>query len=174
MTDHEIIDGLINRDNHITRQLFFVTARPLFTAIMRRIFDAAPDYDEIVNELYTYLIGNDCAKLRMFSFECSFMTWLKVVATRYFLRYRKNIVENVSAEPDIPPADTADARMDTDTLLAAMDNPRYRMVIRRLILDETPPAALAIEMGVTIDNLYNIKRRAMVCLTSIALKLSHK
>ena len=97
-------------------------------------------------------------------------------------RYRKNIVENVSAEPDIPPADTysetpadaADARMDTDTLLAAMDNPRYRMVIRRLILDETPPDALAIEMGVTIDNLYNIKRRAMACLTSIALKLAYK
>lgn len=182
MTDHEIIDGLINRDNHITRQLFFVTARPLLTAIMRRIFDAAPDYGEIVNELYTYLIGNDCAKLRMFSFECSFMTWLKVVATRYFLRYRKNIVDDVSAEPDIPPADTSsetpsdavEARMDTDTLLDAMDNPRYRMVIRRLILDETPPAALAIEMGVTIDNLYNIKRRAMACLTSIALKLAYK
>lgn len=182
MTDHEIIDGLINRDNHITRQLFFVTARPLFTAIMRRIFDAAPDYGEIVNELYAYLIGNDCAKLRMFSFECSFMTWLKVVATRYFLRYRKNIVENVSAEPDIPPADTysetpadaADARMDIATLLAAVDNPRYRMVIRRLILDETPPAALAIEMGITIDNLYNIKRRAMASLTSIALKFADK
>lgn len=183
MTDHEIIDGLINRDNRITRQLFFVTARPLLIAIMRRIFDAAPDYDEIVNELYAYLIGNDCAKLRMFSFECSFMTWLKVVATRYFLRYRKNIVEDISAEPDIPPpadtssetpADADDARMDIATLLDAINNPRYRMVIRRLILDETPPAALAIEMGVTIDNLYNIKRRAMACLTSIALKLAYK
>lgn len=182
MTDHEIIDGLINRDNHITRQLFFVTARPLFTAIMRRIFDAAPDYDEIVNELYTYLIGNDCAKLRMFSFECPFMTWLKVVATRYFLRYHKNIVEDISAAPDIPPpdassetaADAVDARMDIATLLDAINNPRYRMVIRRLILDETPPAALAIEMGITIDNLYNIKRRAMACLTSIALKLAYK
>lgn len=182
MTDHEIIDGLINRDNHITRQLFFVTARPLLTAIMRRIFDAAPDYGEIVNELYAYLIGNDCAKLRMFSFECSFMTWLKVVATRYFLRYRKNIVENISAAPDIPPpdassetaADAVDARMDIATLLAAVDNPRYRMVIRRLLLDETPPATLAIEMGVTIDNLYNIKRRAMASLTSIALKFADK
>ena len=182
MTDHEIINGLINRDNRITRQLFFVTARPLLTAIMRRIFDAAPDYDEIVNELYAYLIDNDCAKLRMFGFQCSFITWLKVVSTRYFLRYRKNIVEEISTDPEMPPnndpsddpSNASDSRIDINALIDAINNQRYAMVIRRLILDETPPATLASEMGITIDNLYNIKRRAIAALTDIALKTSRK
>lgn len=182
MTDKEIIDGLINRDNRITYRLFFVTARPLLTAIMRRIFDAAPDYNEIVNELYAYLIDNDCAKLRMFGFQCSFITWLKVVATRYFLRYRKNIVEDVSTDPEMPPnngpsddpSDATDSRIDINALIDTINNQRYAMVIRRLILDETPPATLASEMGITIDNLYNIKRRAIAALTDIALKTSRK
>lgn len=178
MTDREIINGLISRDNAVTRQLFFVTARPLLTALMRRIFDAAPDYGEIVNELYAYLIDKDCAKLRLFAFECSFMTWLKVVATRFFLRHRKNIVEESSAEEEMVAAvadadtvtnDSLEARIDIEALLSAMANQRYAMVIRRLVLDETPPGDLALEMGVTIDNLYNIKRRALAALTAIAI-----
>lgn len=177
MTDSEIVNGLINRDDKITARLFFIDARPLLQAIIRRVFDIPPCYDEIVNELYAYLVDNDCAKLRQFGFESSFLAWLKVVATRYFLRYRENIVEDKghedmppSAEPAENPADDADARLDIATLLGQMGNARYEMVIRRLVIAEVPPGDLALEMGITVDNLYNIKRRALATLSRLALK----
>lgn len=179
MTDQELVAGLIERNAEITHRFFFMTARPMLLMIMRRVFDHAPDYDEIVNELYVYLIKNDCAKLRLFSFESSFMTWLKVVATRYFLRYRDNIVEDRSTEPESPsaaephdnPVEKADARIDIETLLGLVANERYRWVIRRLFIDEILPDKVAAEMGITLENLYNVKRRALSSLTVAALRI---
>ncbi len=180
MDDKEIVAGLIARNNSITQRLFFVTARPMLQSVIRRVFETVPDYGEIVNELYAYLVANDCAKLRMFRFESSFMSWLKVVAVRYFLRFHKNIVEERSISevmtfPDIPSCDkeeNADRCIDIDNLLESMDNIRYANVIRRLILEESPPAVVASEMGITVDNLYNIKRRALSSLARIAIKYS--
>ena len=37
------------------------------------------------------------------------------------------------------------------------------------MLDDWEPEQLANEMGITVDNLYNIKRRAMAQLTQVAL-----
>ncbi|MGM9828125.1 MAG: sigma-70 family RNA polymerase sigma factor [Muribaculaceae bacterium] len=178
MDDKELVDGLIRRDNVITRQIFFVTAKPMLLSVIRRIFDVPPDYSEIVNELYTFLIENDCAKLRKFRFESSLMAWLKVVAVHFFLRNRKNIVEEKSTDtalvyPDVPSTehvDGIDTRIDLDTLMSEMGNRRYATVIRRLVLEEIPPQQVAIEMNITVDNLYNIKRRALASLTKVALK----
>lgn len=60
--------------------------------------------------------------------------------------------------------------MDVAKLLQLMDNQRYADAIRNLILDDKQPEQYALEIGVTVDNLYNIKKRAMVALTRIAIK----
>ena len=52
MTDQQIIQGLIDRDNRVTKEFFFVKCRPLFCSIMQKVFDYEVDYDEFVNELY--------------------------------------------------------------------------------------------------------------------------
>jgi hypothetical protein len=59
--------------------------------------------------------------------------------------------------------------MDVHYLLSQMPNRRYAYVIERLVLDECSPQRLAEELGVTVDNLYNIKKRAMANLTAIAI-----
>ena len=51
-----------------------------------------------------------------------------------------------------------------------MRNQRYAKVIRMLIIDDMEPEKVAQELAVTVDNLYNIKRRAMAALTNVALK----
>lgn len=38
MTDKEIINGLIVKDNQITTEFFFVKCRPLFYSIIRHVF----------------------------------------------------------------------------------------------------------------------------------------
>ena len=50
-----------------------------------------------------------------------------------------------------------------------MKNQRYALVIRLLMLEEQTPEEVAKRLLVTVDNLYNIKRRAMLALTEVAL-----
>ena len=59
--------------------------------------------------------------------------------------------------------------MDVEALLFQMRNQRYAKVIRMLIIDDMEPEKVAQELAVTIDNLYNIKRRAMAALTKYLL-----
>lgn len=63
MTDKDVIQRLIARDNRVTKQFFYVKCRPLLTAIMRLVFSYPVEYDEMVNELYDYLMADDCIKL---------------------------------------------------------------------------------------------------------------
>ena len=61
------------------------------------------------------------------------------------------------------------AKIDVEYLLNQLRNERYVMAIRRLILEDAEPKDVAEEMGVTVDNLYNIKKRVIAALTQIVL-----
>ena len=45
MTDQEIIQGLIPRDNRVTKEFFFDRCCPLFCGIMKTVFNYEVDYD---------------------------------------------------------------------------------------------------------------------------------
>ncbi len=174
MTDREIIQGLIARDDRVTRDFFFVRCRPLFLSIIQKVFNHEVEYDEFVNELYLYLMADDAKRLREFEYRSSVYQWLKVVAVRFFIRRRREMIENSHRESlydegDEPVGDSYPASTDIENLFALMPNQRYVLVIRRLILEDEEPALLAKELGITVDNLYNIKRRAMAQLTQVAL-----
>ena len=176
MTEQEIIQGLIARDNHITEEFFFVKCRPLFYSVMRSFFDYEVNYDEMVNELYVYLMEDDASKLRHFEYRSSIYQWLKILALRFFLRKRNQMIEDCSQETPYdeqgsfmaPQTDKA-AEFDIERLFEAMPTKRYVEVIRRLILEDCEPEVLAQEMNITTANLYNIKRRSMAQLIRIAL-----
>ena len=179
MTDRETVELLIARDNETTRQFFFVRCRPLLTAIMRLVFSYPVDYDEMVNELYSYLMEDDCARLRRFEYRSTLCQWLKVVATRFFIHKRDIMIENISREPlyqrniqecGVDTASFVARTADVATLMSMMPNRRYAETLRRLVLEDAEPEAYAAEIGVTVENLYNIKRRALAALARIALK----
>ena len=179
MTDKQIIEGLINRDGEITQKFFFEQCRPLFTSIIRSVFSYKVDYDEFVSEFYIYLIEDDARRLRKFEGRSSIFSWLKVVAIRYFIAKRDELIEKESEEPLIDKGlrrgmltseGNLDAQMDVARIFELMPNRRYVYVIRRLVLEDTDPQELAEEMEVTVDNLYNIKKRAIAEFTKIALK----
>lgn len=183
MTDNEIIEALIRRDNKVTEDFFFRQSRPLFTSIIRHVFDYEVDYDECINELYLYLLENDGEKLRQFEGRSSLYTWLKVTAIRFFIKKRNQMIENASHESLYQQSgdkkeessleestSTSMAAMDVERLLSAMPNKRYAQVIRLLILEEHEPEQVAKTMIITVNNLYNIKRRAILQLTQVALR----
>ncbi len=174
MTDFEIIEALIARDNEVTQEFFFERCRPLFCAIIRQVYNYEVDYGEFVNELYIYLLENDAARLRQFEGRSSLLTWLKVTATRFFVKKRDQLIEDQANDTLYEEIEIAEDRselsvLDVQRLLLAMPNRRYAHVIQRLFIDEYAPEELAAEMHITTDNLYNIKRRAMMQLMQVAL-----
>ena len=176
MTDKEIIEGLIARDNRVTEEFFFDKCRPLFCSIMKKVFDYEVEYDEMVNELYVYLMENDAIKLRNFEYRSSVYQWLKVLAIRFFIHKRGRMIEDTSQEtPYDGRQQAADAERDMtaegdmERLFDNMPSKRYVYVIRRLILEDWEYEDLAKDMNITTANLYNIRRRAMAQLTRIAL-----
>ena len=176
MTDKEIIQGLIERNECITQEFFFRKCRPLFYTVMQKVFDYEVDYDEFVNELYVYLMENNAQKLKDFQFRCSVYHWLKMVAIRYFIKRKKKMIDmNPKNNPYDEPVQIVNEDNDRVTvgdlerLFIQMPTPRYVYVIRKLLIDDCEPATLAQEMNITTANLYNIKRRAMAQLTLVAL-----
>lgn len=174
MPDQQIIQGLIERDNAITQEFFFERCKPLFYAIIRNVFSYEVDYDEFVNELYLYLMENDAARLKQFEGRSSLYQWLKVTATRFFIKKRDLLIEDTSQEALIEETEVVEQAsgvsiLDVQRLLMAMPNKRYAAVIQKLMIDEYTPEELAAEMHITTDNLYNIKRRAMIQLLQVAL-----
>ena len=174
MTDQEIIKGLIARDSRVTEDFFFVKCRPLFCSVMKYVFDYEVDYDEMVNELYIYLMEDDAVKLRQFQYRSSVYQWLKVLSIRFFVKKRSQMIDDRSQESLYEKQEqmtTSDmvAKYDLERLFEAMPTQRYVYVIRRLVLEGWEPEQLAQEMNITPANLYNIKRRAIAQLTRIAL-----
>ena len=174
MTDQPIIQRLIERDNAITQEFFFERCKPLFYAIIRKVFSYEVDYDEFVNELYVYLMENDAARLKQFEGRSSLYQWVKVTATRFFIKKRDLLIEDLSKETPLEEEAIMEkpaiaSLLDVQRLLDAMPNRRYAMVIRKLMIEEYSPEELATEMHITTDNLYNIKPGAMMQLMQVAL-----
>lgn len=183
MTDQQIIEALIARDELVTKQFFFGSCRPLFLAVMRYVFSYDVDYDEFVNEFYLYLMDNDAYRLRQFQGRSTIYQWMKVVAIRYFIAKRNCMIDDESKDAlldSVVQTKTVDgekklmAKMDMEQLFSLMPNRRYVYVIRRLVLQEAEPKVVAQELNTSVENLYNIKKRALSALTDIALKNSRE
>lgn len=183
MTDQQIIEALIARDAQVTKQFFFENCRPLFSSIMRYVFSYEVDYDEFVNEFYLHLMENNAYRLRQFQGRSTIYQWTKVIAIRYFIAKRDSMIENESKDAlldSVVQNETVDgekkmtAKMDIEHLFSLMPNRRYVYVIRRLVLQEAEPKVVAQELRTNVDNLYNIKKRAIAALTEIALKVVEK
>lgn len=179
MTDQQIIQALIARDEWVTQQFFFRDCRPLFASIIRHVFSYEVDYDEFVNEFYLYLMENDAYRLKQFQGRSTIYQWMKVVAIRYFIAKRDDMIDmepedilsdSVMQNESVDGESAMTAKMDVERLFALIPNKRYVYVIRRLVLQEAEPKTVAQELGTNVDNLYNIKKRAMAALTEVALK----
>lgn len=176
MTDKEIIQGLIARDDKVTKEFFFVECRPLFCKIINFVFSYEVDYDEFVNELYVYLMDNDAQKLRDFQYRSSLYMWLKILAIRFFIKKRGRMIDvNPERTPYVEPELSSDeeneesAKADLERLFKQMPTERYVYVIKKLVIEDGEPDYTASMMGITTGNLYNIKRRAIAQLTRVAL-----
>ena len=172
-SDQEYITGLKSQNGKVVTDFFYGLLESLLKDIQYSLFKGKVEYDELVNELYLYLMENDAARLRSFEYRSSVYQWLKVLAIRYFIKRRGHVIDDVSHEhPYSGDSGEEDSHAgdDLERLFGLMPNERYVMVIKRLVLEDENPERLACEMNITVANLYNIKRRAMAQLARVALK----
>jgi len=177
MTDPQIIQGLIDRDERITREFFFLRCQPLVYSLIQKFFGGEADYDELVNDLYLHLMEDDARRLRMFKGNSSIYYWLKEVAKNYFLdkKTQVSLIENVDderlldkAKNELTDNSANEAIMDVASLLDQIENERYRMVLQKVVLEGMDYDELEKVTGIKKANLYNIKKRAMAELEKIA------
>ena len=176
-TDREIIDGILANDERIIQHFFFRECKPLFAYIVRSVFDGRQEINELINELYLYLQHDDWYKVRQFDYRSKLITWISVVAIRFFQKKRALMIDSDSIETLYgqntfwqETGISQDRRMDVRKAINQMPNERYRYVIVELELKEREPEELASEMNITIDNLYNIRRRARLQLRTIMVR----
>ena len=176
-TDRQIVEALLDKNEKVTHDFFFVWCRPLICSLIGKIFPYPVDYDELVNELYLYLMEKDGRRIRSFQGRSSIYQWLKCVATRFFLEKRDGgaLIEDSSNEPlytvDEPVYEPNESdREDLRQMLALMHNARHRLILQRLLLEEADYQEVAKELHTSVSNVYNLKRRAWVEFTAIVLK----
>lgn len=176
-TDKQLVDGILHNDKLIIEYFFCRKCSKLFSYIVYSVYSGKATINELINEFYLYISTDNWRKVRQFDFRSKLMTWIGVVAIRFFQKKREQLIENNSTETQIG----QDIAMSTDNLaleqridlqraLNKLPNQRYRMVIEKLDLQDLASENLAEEMGISVDNLYNIHRRALLQLKMIMTK----
>ena len=169
--DRQLVAAILNNEIGAIQYFFNEKCSGLFAYIIVNTFDGNVAKQDLTQELFWYLAKNNWYKLRQFDFRSKLITWVTVVAVRFFQKKRKELIENSGSAPlndkmwqEQSRAISIERRMDLHNALAKMPNARYRKVIEVLDLQEIRPEILAEEMKVTVDNLYNIHRRALLQL----------
>ena len=143
---------------------------------------AAPNVpvDDLIQELYLYLSSNDWERLKKYDSSLPFDRWLSVVSYRFFKDFSLRMIDS---RRQIPITNVEDQQllnagttqmnhimMDIKQGVDELEPPRDREILTALILHDEEPQQVADRYGVTVDNLYNIKRRALAKLIQKHLK----
>ncbi len=131
-------------------------------------------YDDLVQELYLYLSSNNWEKLRKFNPERPFVNWFSVVSYRFFKDFSRSMIDLSDQIPISNMNDHQTAFMSNGTIgtimmdikqaISKLKPPRDSQILEALLLRDEEPEIVAKRHNVTVDNLYNIKRRAIAKL----------
>ena len=136
--------------------------------------------DDLVQEFYLYLQADGWARLRRYDPSLPFDRWLSVVSYRFFKDFSLQMIDSRRQIPitnledqELLNAGTTQMThimMDIQQGLAQLEPPRDRAILTALLLRDEEPQTVADRFQVTVDNLYNIKRRALARLIQKHLK----
>lgn len=174
-SDQQIFDGLVKNNEAVIRYVFYRKYRPLLQYnAYKTAGNKDVDLDDLIQELYLFISKNDWEKLRKYSPEYPSEKWFSVVSYRFFKDFTASMIDSHRNLP----IDNIEERMvmfqqtqvekmiatDIKNAIGLVKPPRNAQILKALIIDEEEPAAVAKRFDVTVDNLYNIKRRALAKL----------
>ncbi|MBR0077531.1 MAG: sigma-70 family RNA polymerase sigma factor [Bacteroidales bacterium] len=174
-SDIQIKQGLLSSDGAMIRYVFYEHFTPMLRFNAQKVAGKkSVPFDDLVQELYLYMSRNDWEKLRLYDPELSFKKWFSVVSYRFFRDFTTSVIDSSQKIPISEMGDLADCvagvtrtsmiMADIKAAIAKLWPPRDREVVEALVVNEEEPAEVAKRLDVTVDNLYNIKRRALAKL----------
>ena len=173
LSDKELLEAVMNNDEDAIEYLLFYRCDKLFSFIIRRTFSSNVKKEELITEFYLFLHKNGWEKLRKFKFLSSLDTWLSTVLVRFFDEKKKDVAATddkaVLLDENIVELEDGNAHLLRFELLDAInriENARYRYVLlsewKGMKADE-----IARSMGVSVENVYTISKRAKVELKKL-------
>ncbi len=172
-TDRQFVADLLANDGKALECLLYDRYR---TLLRFNAMKAAPNVpvDDLVQELYLYLSADGWARLKKYDPELPFSHWLSVVSYRFFKDFSLRMIDS---RRQIPITNIEDQQllnagttqmnqvmMDIKKGFDELEPPRDREILTALILRDEEPQVVADRFNITVDNLYNIKRRALAKL----------
>lgn len=179
LSDRQFVADLLANNGKALECLLYDRFRRL---LRFNAMKAAPNVpvDDLVQELYLYLSSDNWARLRRYDPDLPFNRWLSVVSYRFFKDFslrmidsRRQIPITTIEDQQLLNAGTSQMNhimMDIQQGLDKLEPPRDREILTALLLHDEEPQAVADRFNVTVDNLYNIKRRALARLIQKHLK----
>lgn len=171
--DSHLVDDLIGNDERAVEFLFYNRYRALLRFNAMKAASNVP-VDDLVQEFYLHLSANQWERLRRYDPELPFERWLSVVSYRFFKDFSLRMIDSRRQIPitkiedqNLLEAGTTQMNqimMDIRQGLSELEPPRDREILTALLLHDEEPQTVAGRYGVTVDNLYNIKRRALARL----------
>lgn len=172
-TDRQFVADLLANDGKALECLLYDRYRPL---LRFNAMKAAPNVpvDDLVQELYIYLSTDNWSRLKKYDANLPFGRWLSVVSYRFFKDFSLRMIDS---RRQIPITNIKDQQqlnagtiqmthimMDIRQGLDKLEPPRDREILTALLVHDEEPQEVADRFKVTVDNLYNIKRRALAKL----------
>lgn len=170
LKDKEIAKALLDKDSKVTIDFLYKQCYPLFKSIYDRYYTDCDSWNELVNEIYVYIMmpGKETgiSKLASFQFRCSLTLWLKIITENYchqlYAKKSEIIGDNItdtdrlnrieqSLEMDISAIDI----MDVKKIISLMPNQRYRRLIELRYVDQHSNEETAALMSMNMANYYN-------------------
>lgn len=192
--DLGIAQAIVRRDAQVTRQYFYRQCFPLFRSVFLNYYTDSTDVKEFIDEIYVLLVApnRDTGHCQMENFkgESSLAMWIKVVCLNYCRQKFRRRQRIVYAEPmnddDEKKSDEGDRfallgesiemdngsinRHDVETILQLMPNKRYSQIIRLRYLDMKTNEEIAEQMQISMQNYYNVHKRAKAQYETICRK----
>ena len=175
ITDKQLVEGLLRNEESVIQYVFYEHFDSLLRYNALKVAaNKNVQFEDLVQELYLYVSKNDWEKLRKYDPSFPFANWFSVVSYRFFKDFTFSMIESTSKIP-IENVDDRNAFlqgnntfstivMDIKNAIRKSKPPRDRQILEALVLNEEEPAEVAERFNVTVDNLYNIKRRALAKL----------
>lgn len=175
LSDRQLVALLFANDESAIHFVFYEKFQSLLRFNATKVAgNKSVALDDLVQELYLYLSKNDWEKLRKYNPDSPFINWFSVVSYRFFKDFTNSMLDSSQSSPisemnehEISMIGTSQLEtmmMDVRNAISKLWPPRDREIVEALVLNEEEPAEVAAKFHITVDNLYNIKRRALAKL----------
>lgn len=173
--DAQLVSSVIAGNESAIAYMFFDHYRPLLYSNYQKVAWNKPiEFEDLLQELFLFVHENDWERLRRYDASYPFASWFSVVSFRFFRNFSRPMIDSSSvlAIDNMNGSKTAFAgvsmtetiMMDLKRVLHKFRPPRDKEILEALLLRDEDPEDVAKKHNVTIDNLYNIKRRALARL----------